>query len=116
MGVTLDLPSVGVAKSLLCGRLIDPPEEPFPEGTRIPVVADGRVEVGEGTVLGYAVQTRQYEGGSRHVNPLYVSPGHRVSAGTAATLAEAYCAGYKLPEPIRLADRYVGELARESDQ
>jgi deoxyribonuclease V len=116
MGVTLDLPSVGVAKSLLCGRLSNPPAEPFTEGTRVPVVADGRVEVGEGTVLGYAVQTRQYEEGSRHINPLYVSPGHRVSAETAATLAEAHCAGYKLPEPIRLADRYVGELAREHDQ
>lgn len=114
VGVTLDLPSVGVAKSLLCGRLSDPPEEPFAEGTRVPVVADGRVEVPEGTVLGYAVQTRQYEG-DRHINPLYVSPGHRVSADSAAALAEAHCTDYKLPEPIRLADRYAGELAGEID-
>ncbi|WP_336345815.1 endonuclease V [Halalkalicoccus ordinarius] len=115
MGVTLELPSVGVAKSLLCGRLSNPPEDPFSEGTRVPVVADGRVDVPEGTVLGYAVQTRQYEGGSRYINPLYVSPGHRVSAETAASLAESHCAGYKLPEPIRLADRYAGERAREID-
>lgn len=116
MGVALDLPSVGVAKSLLCGRLSNPPEEPFSEGTRVPVLANGRVEVEEGTVLGYAVQTRQYEGGSRYINPLYVSPGHRVGAETAASLAHAHCAGYKLPEPIRLADSYAGELADEARQ
>jgi deoxyribonuclease V len=116
MGVTLDLPSVGVAKSLLCGRLSNPPEEPFSEGTRVPILADGRVETEDGTVLGYAIQTRQYEGGSRKINPLYVSPGHRVSAETAASLVHAHCAGYKLPEPVRLADSYAGELAREARQ
>lgn len=116
MGVTLDLPSVGVAKSLLCGRLSNPPEEPFAEGTRVPILADGRVEVESGTVLGYAIQTRQYDGGSRTINPLYVSPGHRVGAETAASLAYANCAGYKLPEPIRRADSYAGELADEARQ
>lgn len=116
MGVALSLPSVGVAKSLLCGRLSNPPEKPFAEGTRVPIIADGRVEASEGTVLGYAVQTRQYEGGSRTINPLYVSPGHRLSAETAASFTEAHCTEYKLPEPIRLADSYAGELAREFDQ
>ncbi len=115
MGVTLDLPSVGVAKSLLCGRLSNPPEEPFSEGTRVPILADGRVDVEEGTVLGYAVQTRQYEG-DRHINPLYVSSGHRVSAETAASVTEANCTTYKLPEPVRRADSYAGELAREADR
>ncbi|MFC6904674.1 endonuclease V [Halalkalicoccus tibetensis] len=116
MGVALDLPSVGVAKSLLCGRLSNPPEEPFSEGTRVPILADDRVEVEEGTVLGYAVQTRQYEGGSRYINPLYVSPGHRVDPETAASLAQAHCEGYKLPEPVRRADSYAGELADEARQ
>lgn len=116
MGVALDLPSVGVAKSLLCGRLSNPPEEPFSTGTRVPILANSRVEASDGTVLGYSVQTRQYEGGSRKINPLYVSPGHRVSAETAASLVEAHCTSYKLPEPVRLADSYAGELAREARQ
>ncbi len=111
IGVTLDLPSVGVAKSLLCGHLKNALEEPFEAGTRVPVVADGRVEAPAGEVIGYAVQTRQFEG-DRHINPLYVSPGHRVSAETAATLAETYSESYKLPEPIRLADRQAGDRAR----
>ncbi|MEM4780041.1 MAG: endonuclease V [Halalkalicoccus sp.] len=114
MGVALDLPSVGVAKRLLCGRPSNPPEEPFAEGTRVPILADGRVEAEDGTVIGYAVQTRQYDGGSRYINPLYVSPGHRVGTETAASLAVAHCTGYKLPEPIRLADAYAGELSDEA--
>jgi deoxyribonuclease V len=65
----------------------------------------------DGTVVGYAFQSRQYPNpGTRHVNPLYVSPGHRVSAETAVDLVEATCTGYKLPAPTRLADRYADEL------
>ena len=110
VGVLLDLPSVGVAKRLLCGTPLDPPAEPFPVGTRVPIVADGRVDAPDGTLLGYAVQTKQYDSGSRYVNPLYVSPGHRVCAETAADLVLACTGEYKLPEPIRLADRYAAEL------
>jgi len=63
-----------------------------------------------GTVIGYAVQTRQYDSPDRHVNPLYVSPGHRVGAETAADLVARYATEYKLPEPVRLADRYADEI------
>jgi len=109
VGVTLDAPTIGVAKSLLCGR----PREPvdgLSEGERVAIEADGDVSAPDGTVIGYAVQTRQYDSPPRHINPVYVSPGHRVSAETAADLAEACTAGYKLPEPIRLADAYADEL------
>ena len=110
VGVTLDLPSVGVAKSLLCGRPTESLEDPLPEGRRVPIVADGHVTAPAGTVIGYALQSRQYDSGNRHINPLYVSPGHRISAETAADLVEECCDGYKLPEPTRLADRYAAEL------
>jgi deoxyribonuclease V len=43
------------------------------------------------------------------INPLYVSPGHRVGAGTAVDLVARLGAGYKLPEPTRLADAYADE-------
>jgi len=49
------------------------------------------------------------------VNPLYVSPGHRVSAETAVDLVEALCAGYKLPEPTRLADAAADAAKSEGD-
>ncbi|MFB6131572.1 MAG: endonuclease V [Salinigranum sp.] len=113
MGVVLDLPSVGVAKSLLCGR----PRESVdgrPRGWRTPIEANDRVDAPAGTVLGYAYQSRQYD--SRPiVNPLYVSPGHRVSAATAVDLVARTCAGYKLPEPTRLADAYADEVKRTVD-
>ena len=107
LGVVLDVPSVGVAKNLLCGRVEDHVDG-RPEGWRTPVVADDRVDAPEGTVLGYAYQSRQYES-NPVINPLYVSPGHRVSAETAVDLVARLCGGYKLPEPTRLADRYADE-------
>lgn len=107
IGVVLDVPSVGVAKSLLCGQPRTSVDE-LPAGDRVPIEADDRVEAEPGTVLGHAVQTRQFDD-ARRVNPVYVSPGHRVSADTAATLVGQCCAGYKLPEPIRLADRLAGD-------
>lgn len=111
MGVVFDVPSVGVAKSLLCGR----PREDVdgrPEGWRTPIEADGRVDAPSGTVVGYAFQSRQYES-SQKINPLYVSPGHRVSAETAVDIVAACGSGYKLPEPTRRADAYADEVKRE---
>lgn len=110
VGVVLDLPSVGVAKSLLCGDP-DASTDERPEGWSTPVRADGSVEAPDGTVIGHAYQSRQYPN-SRRVNPLYVSPGHRVSAETTRDLVGRLCAGYKLPEPTRLADAYADEVKR----
>ncbi|MFB6296570.1 MAG: endonuclease V [Halobacteriales archaeon] len=113
MGVVLDTPSVGVAKGLLCGTP-RASTEGLPEGGRVAIDADRDVEAPAGTTLGYALQTRQYDSPDRHVNPVYVSPGHRVGAASAADHAEALCARYKLPEPIRLADSYADDLKREA--
>lgn len=110
IGVVLDLPAVGVTKRLLCGDPAESLAEPLSVGTRVPILANEDVTAPDGTTIGFAVQTRQYDTGDRSINPLYVSPGHRVSAETAASLVQGACAGYKLPEPIRRADRYVGEL------
>ncbi|MFB6255753.1 MAG: endonuclease V [Haloplanus sp.] len=107
IGVVLNVPSLGVAKNLLCGR-VRSDTDGRPEGWRAPVVAGDRVDAPEGTVLGHAYQSRQYES-NPIINPLYVSPGHRVSAGTTVELVERLCGGYKLPEPTRLADRYADE-------
>lgn len=110
IGVTCDCPAIGVAKSLLCGTPRESLTEPLPEGKRVPIDADDAVSAPNGEVIGYALQSRQYNSGNRYINPLYVSPGHRVSAETAADIVEGCCAGYKLPEPTRLADAYAGEL------
>ncbi|KAB1186515.1 MULTISPECIES: endonuclease V [Haloferax] len=113
IGVVCDVPSIGVAKSLLCGT----PDEDVdgrPEGWRTPIRADDSVDAVGGhpatpeTTIGYAFQSRQYD--SRPIiNPLYVSPGHRVSAETAVDLVSRLSGDYKLPEPTRLADAYADE-------
>jgi deoxyribonuclease V len=112
LGVVLDVPSVGVAKSLLCGR----PREDVdgrPQGWRTDVVADGAVENADPeTVLGHAYQSRQYDT-NPVVNPLYVSPGHRVATETATDLVAGLCGGYKLPEPTRRADAYADDVKTE---
>lgn len=104
VGVALDIPTVGVAKSLLCGEPRRSVER-LEEGECIEIVAGDYVDAPDGTTMGYAVQTKQYsENATTTVNPLYVSPGHRVNAETAVKVVAEACDGYKLPEPVRRAD------------
>lgn len=113
VGVLYDVPALGVTKNLLCGRPERSLDDPLAAGTRIAIRANDEVETEPGTLLGYAVQTRQFPNPQRsHVNPVYASPGHRVAPETAVDLVEALGGGYKLPEPIRLADRAAEECKR----
>lgn len=112
IGVMFDTPAIGVAKNLLCGE----PERDtgeLEERESVPVLADDEVDAPNGEVIGHAFQSRTYESGKSSINPLYVSPGHRVSAGTAVDLVEKCCGSYKLPEPTRRADSYVDEVKQE---
>ena len=108
MGLALDVPAIGVAKSLLCGIAVEDLDD-REECANIAIEANDEVSAPSGTVIGYAVQTKQFAG-SRYVNPVYTSPGHRLSAETATDLVLALCAGYKLPEPTRRADAYADEV------
>lgn len=113
VGVLFDIPAIGVAKNLLCGQPQHSLDDPLDEGVRVPIEANRRVDTESGTVIGYAYQSRQYPNPvKRHVNPIYVSPGHRVGPETAVDIVAATCAGYKLPEPTRLADQWADELKR----
>lgn len=113
VGVLFDTPALGVAKNLLCGTPRRSLDDPLREGERVAIEANRRVDAEAGTVIGYAYQSRQYPNPEkRHVNPLYVSPGHRIGAETAVEIVAATCAGYKLPEPTRLADQRADELKR----
>ncbi|MBI3947355.1 MAG: deoxyribonuclease V [Armatimonadetes bacterium] len=89
LGVLLDRPAIGCAKSILTGHADEPGPEP---GDRAPLLAR------DGELLGYALRTRA------RTRPVYVSPGHRVSFATAADLVMACVRGRRLPEPTRLAD------------
>jgi deoxyribonuclease V len=84
VGVALDLPTIGVAKHRLEGRVDEG------DAAVRPVRLDARIE-------GYAWTPR---GRSR---PLYISPGHRISPESALAIVRMATRG-KGPEPLRLAD------------
>lgn len=88
LGVLLDLPAIGCAKSSLVGEYTSLPE---PVGSTADLVEQGRV-------LGMAVRTRV------GVKPVFVSVGHRVDLPSAVRHVLACTRGYKLPEPTRQAD------------
>lgn len=89
LGLLLGLPTIGIGKSRLCG------EHPEPGGVRgetAPLV-DG------GEIIGRVVRTRD------GVRPIFVSVGHRIGLEEATKWVLRLCRGYRLPEPIRVADR-----------
>ncbi|MBN1978088.1 MAG: deoxyribonuclease V [Anaerolineae bacterium] len=92
LGVLLDVPSVGCAKSRLCGKETEPGEE---KGCWTPLL-DGD------EVIGAVVRTRS------RVRPVYVSIGHRVDLETAVALVLCCATRYRLPEPTRWAHRVAG--------
>jgi len=89
LGVVLDYPSIGCAKSRLTGAYTDP----APQRGSHTVLHDGE------EVIGAVVRTRD------RVKPVFVSLGHRVSLETAVELVLRCGGGYRLPEPTRRADR-----------
>lgn len=89
LGVVTGLPAIGVGKSRLTGRHEEPGND---RGDWVPLV--DRDEI-----IGRVVRTRA------NVKPVYVSVGNRVSLATAMELVLRYTTRFRLPEPIRAADR-----------
>ena len=87
LGLVLDKPTIGCAKSRLWGRY----EEPDSEQGAYTYLTD------KDEVIGAAVRTRT------NVRVVYVSIGHRISLDSARTWTLACCQGYRLPETTRHA-------------
>lgn len=87
LGLVLDKPTIGCAKSRLWGRYTEPDTE---QGAYT-YLTDKE------DVIGAAVRTRT------NVSVVYVSIGHRISLDSARTLVLACCQGYRLPETTRYA-------------
>ena len=91
IGVLLDMPSVGCAKTKLVGNF-DPPEDR--PGATSPLIYGGKV-------VGAVLRTK------KGVAPVFVSCGHKIDLEGAVELVMACLKGYRLPEPIRLADNLI---------
>jgi deoxyribonuclease V len=87
VGVKLGIPTIGVAKSLLCGEVKKDELD----------VGQHSVVMNEGKVIGYALRSSP-----RAKKLIYISPGHMVSFKTALDVVKRFCK-YKVPEPIRCA-------------
>jgi len=94
MGVLLDHPSIGCAKSRLCGQYVEPGAQ---SGQWTPLM-DGEHRIGA------VLRTRD------HVKPVFVSVGHRIDLPTAVAVVLRCLDGYRIPKPTRQADQFVGQL------
>ena len=99
LGVWLDRPTIGCAKSILIG-----------EHGKLAQSAGSWVELADpknGERIGAAVRTRD------GVKPVYVSQGHRVSLEAAIQLTLAASDGLRIPRPTREADRFASSIKRK---
>jgi deoxyribonuclease V len=96
LGLLLDCPTIGCAKSILVGEAVEPGAQ---AGSVAPLVDKGET-------VGMALRTRG------QVRPIYVTIGHRVSLGSAVRIVAQCVDGFRIPKPTREADHWVGELRR----
>ncbi len=94
LGLWLGLPTIGCAKSWLCGDY----EEPGPKRGDWSPLTDA------GETIGAVLRTRS------KVKPLFISPGHLCDLASAIAATLAASPTYRIPIPTRLAHQYVNEL------
>ncbi|MFH1282317.1 MAG: endonuclease V [bacterium] len=90
IGLFLDIPTIGCAKSLLYGHTQEPP--PGVKGAYTFIKDDG------GSLIGMTLRTREYK------NPVYVSVGNKLNLDMATDIIMKLLGKYRIPEPIRQAD------------
>ncbi len=99
LGVLLDIPTIGVAKSILVGH----PAYHLGEGKgeRVPLVWKGEK-------IGIILRTKM------RCNPLIISTGHRISLESAVEIVMQCLTRYRLPEPTRQAHIAANRCRRET--
>ncbi len=95
VGVTLDVPTIGVAKNILCGN----GELPAAEG--------------DASIINYKDKAIAYYFKSKkRTKPIIVAPGHKVSLETSLMLIKSCIRKHKLPEPTRIAHLCANKLKK----
>lgn len=98
LGLWLELPTVGCAKTRLCGSYREPR---WARGSLSPL------RIGDECV-GQVVRTRA------GVRPVFVSAGHRIDLASAVRVVLSTCRRCRLPEPSRWAHQQVNEARRKA--
>lgn len=93
LGVLLDTSTIGIAKSWLFGEF----RESNAVGRAASLTADGKQ-------IGWVLLTKQ------GCNPIYISPGNKVSIESSLEITRKCLAGHRLPEPSRLAHLHANEI------
>ena len=99
LGLLVDKPTIGCAKSRLVGEFIDVGKK---KGSCANLWYNGQV-------VGAVVRTRQ------GVKPLFISPGNRITLDESVKMALSCCGGYRMPEPTRQAHLLVNGLRRSQE-
>jgi len=100
LGVLLDKPAIGCAKSKLTGEYEEPGEA---KGSKS-ILKDKN-----GETIGTVLRTRD------DTNPVFVSPGHKIGIKEASDIILNCTTEYRLPEPIRKADQEAEKYKNEGD-
>ncbi len=98
IGVLLNIPTIGCAKSRLVGRFAEPG---LKKGHWSPLLHEGKT-------IGAVLRTRDA------VRPLFVSPGHRVGFVDSINFVLACTRHYRISEPLRRADFLSKKARRQS--
>jgi deoxyribonuclease V len=98
LGLVLDIPTIGCAKSVLTGTYEEPGQEP---GNWTPL-RDSKT----GETIGAALRTK------RNVKPMFISPGHRITLEESVDLVLRCVRKHRLPEPTRFAHLVMNEYRR----
>lgn len=93
-GLVTKVPSIGSAKKRLYGQYDEPANVPFAESPMYD----------KGELIGMAIRSK------RNCNPIYVSPGHRVSMQQSVDIIKNCIRGYRIPEPTRQAHLLVNKI------
>lgn len=97
LGLFLDIPTIGCAKSRLIGEYENLPRQ---KGAFVPLLDKNEH-------IGFVLRTRT------NVKPLFISPGHKITHREAVEVVLSCCARYRLPEPARMAHQRVSSLRQK---